>query len=88
MVDQLVLMAAESAAASSVRAEAWTGLNVIKGHVGAKLVEGVEVDSVGINNIESWRAHYWFIGRQIAAAASANDGWRQAESLVPPGSPI
>ena len=88
MVDQLVLMAAESGAASAVRAEAWDALNVIKGHVEAKLVEGIEVDLVGINNIESWRAHYRFIGRQIAAAASANDGWRQAESLVPPGSPI
>jgi hypothetical protein len=63
-------------------------LNVIRGYVKLKLTGGVEADSIGINNIESWRAHYWFIGQQIAAAARANDGWRQAESLAPPGSPI
>jgi hypothetical protein len=88
MVDQLVFIAAEYGAASSVRAEAWSALNVIKGHVDVKLSDGIDSDAVDINNIESWRAHYWFIGRQIAAAASANDGWRKAESLVPPGSPI
>ena len=87
MVDQLVLMAAKSGAASAVRAEAWDALNVIKGHLEVKLAEGIEADAVD-NNVEGWRAHYWFIGQQIAAAESANDGWRQAESLVPPGSPI
>jgi hypothetical protein len=87
-VDQLVLIAAESGAASAVRAEAWDALNIIKGHVEIRLDEAVEADAVQIKNIESWRAHYWFIGQQIAAAASANKGWRQAESLVPPGSPI
>ena len=87
-VDQLVLIAAESGAASSVRAEAWNALNVIKGQVGVKLAEDIESDAVAINNIESWRAHYWFIGQQIAAAATSNTGWGQADSLVPPGSPI
>jgi hypothetical protein len=87
MVDQLVLMAAKSGAASAVRAEAWDALNVIKGHVEVKLAEGIEADAVD-NNVEGWRAHYWFIGQQIAAAATSNDVWRHAESLVPPGSPI
>ncbi|WP_435219065.1 zinc-dependent metalloprotease [Luminiphilus sp. nBUS_07] len=87
MVDGLVLMAAELGAASAVRADAWGALNVIKGHVGVKLAEDIELDAVDIN-VESWRAHYWFIGQQIAAAATSNDVWRQAESLVPPGSPI
>ncbi|MBT6038271.1 MAG: peptidase, partial [Halieaceae bacterium] len=88
MVDQLLLMATESGAASAVRAEAWGALNVIKGHAEIKLAKGIEADDVKINDIESWRAHCWFISQQIAAAAIANDGWRQTESLVPPGSPI
>ena len=88
MVDQLVLMAAESGAASAVRAEAWGTLNVLEEHVEAKLAEDIKADSNDPGSNKSWRAHYWFIGQKIAAAASANEGWRQAESLVPPGSPI
>ena len=88
MVDQLVLMAVESGTASAVRAEAWDALNIIKGHIEIKLAEVVEPGSNEPDGIRSWRAHYWFIAQQIAVAARANDGWRQAESLVPPGSPI
>jgi hypothetical protein len=96
MVDQLVLMAAESAAASSVRAEAWDALNVIESYVEAQLSAGVkddaqpvaEADAIETNNVDSWRAHYWFIGQQIAVAAESSDEWRQVGGKVPPGSPI
>jgi hypothetical protein len=88
MVDSLLLTASEPRVASAVRAESWDALNVIKEHVKIKLAEGIETDAVDINNVESWRAHYWFVGQQIAAAASADDRWRQAEGFVPPGSPI
>ena len=66
----------------------WDALNVINGHVEVKLAEGADAKSSGHNNIDSWRGHYWFIGQQIAAVAASNKGWLQAESLVPPGSPI
>jgi hypothetical protein len=88
MVNQLVLMAAESGAASAVRAEAWDALNVINGHVEVKLAEGADAKSSGHNNIDSWRGHYWFIHQQIAAAETSNAGWELGDRLVPPGSPI
>ena len=88
MVNQLVLMAAESGAASAVQAEAWDALNVINGQVEVKLAEGADAKSSGHNNIDSWRGHYWFIHQQIAAAETSNAGWEEGDSLVPPGSPI
>ena len=88
MVDQLLFLANEPRGAYAVRAEAWGALNIIKGQVELKLAVGVGADPIEVNNIESWRAHYWFIGQQIAAAATPTDEWRQVGSSVPPGSPI
>ena len=70
--------------------------NVIKSYVEAQLAAGVEVDAqpvaeadaIETNKVDSWRAHYWFIGQQIAAAAQSSDAWRQVGGKVPPGSPI
>ena len=96
MVDHLLLLATEQRGAYAVRAEAWDALNVIKSYVEAQLAAGVEVDAqpvaeadaIETNNVDSWRAHYWFIDQQIAAAAQSSDAWRQVGGKVPPGSPI
>ena len=96
MVDHLLLLATEQRGAYAVRAEAWDALNIIKGYAEAKLTGGVEVDAqpvaetdaIETNKVDSWRAHYWFIGQQIAAAAQSSGEWRQVGGKVPPGSPI
>ncbi|MDA7840060.1 zinc-dependent metalloprotease [Luminiphilus sp.] len=96
MVDHLLLRATEQRGAYAVRAEAWDALNVVKSHLEAKLAAGVEVDAQPVamtdatktNKVDSWRAHYWFIDQQIAAAAQSSGEWRQVGGKVPPGSPI
>ena len=96
MVDHLLLLAAEQSSAYAVRAEAWDALQVIKSYVEAQLAAGVEIDAqlvaeadaIETNKVDSWRAHYWFIGQQIAAAAQSSGEWRQVGGKVPPGSPI
>ena len=96
MVDHLLLLATEQRGAYAVRAEAWDALNVIKSYVETQLAAGVEVDAqpvpeadaIEINNVDGWRAHYWFIDQQIAAATESSGGWRQVGGKVPPGSPI
>ena len=88
MVDQLLSLANEPRGAYAVRAEARDAVNVIKRHVETQLGERGEVGALDANNVYSWRAHYGFIGQQIAAAATPSDEWRQVGSSVPPGSPI
>ena len=96
MVDHLLLLATEQRGAYAVRAEAWDAVKVIKSYVEAQLAAGVEVDAqpvaeadaIETNSVDSWRAHYSFIGQQIAAAAKSSDAWRQVGGKVPPGSPI
>ena len=96
MVDHLLLLATEQSGAYAVRAEAWDALNVVKSYVEAQLAAGVEVDAqpvveadaIKTIKVDRWRAHYWFIDQQIAAAAQSSDAWRQVGGKVPPGSPI
>ena len=96
MVDHLLLLATEQRGAYAVRAEAWDALQVIKSYVEAQLAAGVEVDAQPVAEadaietikVDRWRAHYWFIDQQIAAAAQSSDAWRQVGGKVPPGSPI
>ena len=96
MVDHLLKLATEQSGAYAVRAEAWDALQVIKSYVAAQLAAGAEVDAqpvaeadvIKTNKVYSWRAHYWFVGQQIAAAAKSSGEWRQVGGKVPPGSPI
>ena len=96
MVDHLLVLATEQSGAYAVRAEASDALQVIKSYVAAQLAADVEIDAqlvaeadaIETKSVDSWRAHYWFIGQQIAAAAQSSDAWRQVGGKVPPGSPI